>query len=249
MSTTLRLALLAAVAALTQQAALAQSTTTTSLVLASDYKPRGMSQTHNKASLQVGLDHALDNGVYLGAWGYNIDWIKQSCVAVGSNCSRSLEVDLYAGYKGKLSESVAYDVGAIGYWYPGNRAVNAGLANANTIELYSGLTAGPWSGKLYYSATNYGGFVSSKGSLYLDLSAAFDLGNGFTLNTHLGHQWLPNNRTFNYSDYRVGVSKDLGDGFLASATLNGSNADKTPWTVNGRYWGANKVVIAVQKTF
>ena len=73
--------------------------------------------------------------------------------------------------------------------------------------------------------TNRGG---SRGSGYLDLSAAFDLGGGWGVNGHVGVLRVKNYSEYNYTDYKLGITKDVGSGFTVAAALIGNNA-KTPF--------------------
>lgn len=65
----------------------------------------------------------------------------------------------------------------------------------------------------------------SKGSGYLDLGAAFELGNGFNLGLHYGKVSVKNYGLFNYSDTKVSLSKDWV-GFTWTAAFIGTNAKK-----------------------
>jgi uncharacterized protein (TIGR02001 family) len=169
----------------------------------SDYRYRGISQSRLKPALQGGADFAMKNGFYLGAWGSTISWIKDAGAATLANVntgSAPVEIDLYGGYKGKAG-AVEYDVGALQYFYPGNKYSNiSGAANANTLELYGAVTFSVVTAKYSHSLSNLFGFKSatanSKGSGYLDVSANFDLGNGWSVVPHLGrdrcqekHRW------------------------------------------------------------
>ena len=88
-----------------------------------------------------------------------------------------VEIDIYGGYKGSIVEGLSYDVGVLTYQYPSNKLGDIpGFANANTTEIYGALTYGPATLKYSHSVTNLFGFVDSKNSDYLDLSASFDLG-------------------------------------------------------------------------
>src|ERR1700709_491981 len=84
-----------------------------------DYRYRGISQSRLKPALQGGIDFAHKSGFYVGTWASTIKWIKD---AGGDS---NVEIDLYGGYKTTFS-GVGIDVGALRYYYPGNKlAVNA----------------------------------------------------------------------------------------------------------------------------
>jgi len=185
-----------------------------------DYRYRGLSQSSLKPAIQGSADFAHKSGFYLGVWGSSIDWIKDDGVTATANSgSTSVEVDLHGGYKGSAG-GLSYDVGLLQYVYPGNKYANiAGAANANTTEIYGAISVGPVTAKYSHSLSNTFGFDNSKGSYYVDLSANFDLGNGFSLVPHAGYQSIKNNKAASYSDYSIALNKDFGNGLSCSLSL------------------------------
>src|SRR5262245_11531050 len=99
--------------------AVAHAGTTGSVALTSDYIFRGISQNNQEPALQAGLEYAADSGFYVGTWGSNVSWLSDTPVP-DDDISNSVELDFYGGYRGKFTESVGYDVGALYYWYPGD---------------------------------------------------------------------------------------------------------------------------------
>jgi uncharacterized protein (TIGR02001 family) len=210
-----------------------------------DYRYRGISQTRLKPALQGGIDYSNPNGLYLGTWLSTIKWVKDA----GGDAS--VEWDLYGGYKGALTKEVSYDVGGLYYFYPSNKLGDvAGFANANTFEVYGALTYGMFTAKYSHSLTNTFGFTDSKNSGYLDLSAAIDLGNGFSLTPHLGHQSIAKFNAASYTDYALTVGKDFGNGFSLSAALIGTDASKTGYvTPAGKFTGKTALVLGAKFGF
>jgi uncharacterized protein (TIGR02001 family) len=216
------------------------------LGVASEYRYRGISQSRLDPALSGGADYTHNpTGLYAGTWLSSIKWVKD---AGGGNTN--LEVDLYAGKKGELVKGVSYDIGGLYYWYPDNNLASVpGFKNSNTFELYGKLSYGPAYVKYSHSLTNLFGFVDSKNSGYLDVGADIDMGSGYTLNLHAGHQWIRNNGAANYSDYKVGVSKEFyGVGF--SLAVIGTDADKGLYvTPAGKFTGKTALVLTATKTF
>ncbi len=212
----------------------------------SDYRYRGISQSRLKPAVQAGVDFAHKNGFYLGAWGSSIKWIKDSGSTDGS-----IELDLYGGHKGELAKGLAYDVGLLRYEYVGNKLSSSTLAsyaNANTTEVYGALTAGVFTAKYSRSLTNLFGNINSKGSQYLDLSAAFDLGDGWSLTPHVGRQLVKNSPTYHYTDYSMTLGKDLGKGL--SASLMVVDTDTKAYTgPNDKVLSKSGVVVGVKYSF
>lgn len=206
-----------------------------------DYRYRGISQTRLKPTLQGGVDFSHKSGLYLGAWGSGIKWIKDG----GGDAN--IELDLYGGYKGSAG-SVSYDLGVLTYQYPSNKL----NPSANTTELYVAGTMGLATLKYSHSVTNLFGFANSKSSGYLDLSASFDLGNGWSVAPHVGRQRVANNSIFSYTDYSLTVNKDI-DGLILSAALVGTNAEEAAYTTSAaagsKFLGKNGLLVSIKKNF
>lgn len=217
----------------------------------SEYRYRGMGQTKGDPALQGGVDYTDASGFYLGAWGSTIKWIKEYAAAASTPYAAKgpVEIDLYGGYKGEVS-GVAYDVGYLRYQYQGNTLEKATFfSNPNTDEVYGALTAGPVTAKYSYSISNLFGTLNSKGSTYLDLSATFDLGNGYSLVPHVGRQVVKNNDAYSYTDIALTLNKDLGDGLSASLSAISTNGKTASWTYNGYNQAKNTLVAGVKYSF
>ncbi|NRR33213.1 hypothetical protein HSX11_23860 [Oxalobacteraceae bacterium] len=212
----------------------------------SDYRYRGISQTRLKPALQGGADYVNNpTGLYAGAWLSTIKWTKD---AGGDG---DVELDLYAGKRGQISDAISYDVGVLSYVYPSNGLAQvAGFANANTTELYGQIGYGPAYVKYSHALSNLFGFVDSKNSGYLDLGANVDLAQGLVLNLHAGHQNVKHNSAASYSDWKVGVTRDFGVLSGAMAVI-GTNAGKIAYAspANGKFLGKTALVLTLSKTF
>ncbi len=216
----------------------------------SEYRYRGLSQTRFKPAVQGGVDYSDKSGFYVGAWGSTIKWIKDLGATDGS-----LEVDLYGGYKGTAGD-LAYDVGFLRYEYTRNNLKTVSpYTNANTNEIYGALTYGVFTAKYSHAVSNLFGNPDSKNSYYLDLSATFDLGQGFSLVPHVGYQKLkgPLNTDGSYTDYSLTLAKDLGNGLSATAAVVSTNASKNFYYAPGKQGveglGKTNAVIGLKYTF
>jgi uncharacterized protein (TIGR02001 family) len=227
------------------------------VTLTSDYLFRGISQNNQEPALQAGLEYAAANdapisGVYVGTWGSNISWLSD-LTAFGIPVSSSLELDVYGGYRGKFSDKVAYDVGALYYRYPGDYP--SGFNSPDTGEVYAGITFGPHAGttfgaKYSYALTDLFGCVDSDGSGYLDLNANWEFAPTWTLNVHGGKQWVENNDVAEYAEWKVGVTKGLANGFSAALAYADTDADEPFYTnAYGNFLGEDTVVLTVTKAF
>jgi uncharacterized protein (TIGR02001 family) len=225
----------------------------------SDYLFRGVSQTRGGAALQGAVDYSHASGLYAGVSASSITWVKDW---LGKG---SLEVDLYGGYKNTFAGGDwNYDVGAIAYTYPGHgNGQPTFLANPNTTEVY-GAIGYKWLTLKYSHAVSknfigwYGGPALDKdtrGSNYLELNAAYDLGDGWGINGHYGAQKVKNSVTTaaamdaNYNDWKIGVTKDVGFGVVGLAysdtDAKGSCGNPLPAAGASSYcWGTNSNVAA-----
>jgi len=194
----------------------------------SDYVFRGISQTHHDPALQGGIDYAFSNGFYVGTWASTINWVKDG---YGKG---DFELDIYGGYKGVFADpDWTYDVGFITYNYPGHGKglpnINTGN-NPNSQEAYGSIGWKWLSAKYSYATSSH--FIGwnaganydqkTRGSDYLELNANYDLGDGWTAIGHVGTQNIKGyvggtNKSANYTDWKLGVSKDVGFGVVTAA--------------------------------
>lgn len=189
-------------------------TITGNLTLASSYRFRGIDQTYGQPALQGGIDYSHASGIYLGNWNSN--------VASGAGFpDGNLEMDFYGGYRTTLGE-IGLDVGAILYFYPGSdakpafgpRAANGAVTNK---EIYLGASWKFVSLKYSYSMDDYFALrgtaanvdKSTKGTSYLEANLNYDLGNGWGVNGHVGHLYTKNIKNGDYTDWKIGVTKDV----------------------------------------
>jgi uncharacterized protein (TIGR02001 family) len=206
--------------------------------LTSDYRYRGISQSRLDPALQGGADYVHNpSGLYVGTWLSTIKWTAD----LGGD--GHVEWDIYGGKRGQVSEDVSYDVGGLYYYYPSN-----GLApNANTFELYGQLGYGPAYAKYSVSTSNLFGTPDSRHSGYLDVGANVDLPQGLVLNLHVGRQTVSHNGALSYTDYKVGLSKDLGVCTVSLAFVKAAtHAYLSP---EGKNLGKSAAMLSVSKTF
>lgn len=223
-------------------------TLTGNITLTSDYVFRGVSQTQNGPAIQGGFDYAHASGLYVGTWASNVAWVNEG----GYKDDSSMEIDLYGGYKGSMGD-IGYDVGVITYYYPGDEIT--GVASPDTTEVYLGAS---WKFlSLKYShvvSENFIGWVGTGGtdtrnSNYLELNASYDLGNGWGVMGHVGHQKVKNLSAADYTDWKIGVSKDIGFG-VVSLAYSDTNADEVCcYTIAGEEIADGRAFLSFSKSF
>lgn len=235
-------ALVASGALVQAQAVEPESSLSFNIGATTDYRFRGISQSRLDPAIQGGADYAHKSGLYVGAWASSIKWITDQ---PGGNADA--EIDLYGGYKGSAGD-IGFDVGVLRYQYPSH---NLGVS-PNTTELYGALTFGPVTAKYSHALTNTFGLTNSKNSGYLDISASFDLGKGWSVVPHIGHQRIAGagNGVFSYTDYALALNYDFGNGLVATAAAIGTDARKGSYTTPaGKNTGRDGLVLGLKYSF
>lgn len=197
--------------------------------LFSQYRFRGIMQTFGKPAIQGGVDYSHSSGIYLGNWNSNV---SEGAGFPGGN----IEMDFYGGWK-KTWGDWGFDVGAIYYYYPGtyasnskpfsptnNRSGNVAHGNIYNVEGYIG---GSWkflSLKYFHAFSDYFQIPNTDNSGYIDLSGTYDLGDGWGIVGHIGHMNLKNISKGDYTDWKLGITKDIG-GWVFGASYIDTNAN------------------------
>jgi uncharacterized protein (TIGR02001 family) len=220
--------------------------------LASDYRFRGFTQTGYQPAFQGGFDAAHKSGFYVGNWNSNVEQALYR--------GATLEMDIYGGYKFEAA-GMGVDLGAITCRYP-TRADTGNLGAVHHDELYLGLSFAFLSVKYSYGLSNYFGLgdgtaISTKGNSYLDLSATKDLGHGWGINAHYGHQAIRNAtnpaiglKDSAVDDYKLGVTKDLKGWVLNATYIGTSRSDYFTTGISApEAAGHGAIVVGLSKTF
>jgi uncharacterized protein (TIGR02001 family) len=215
-------------------------TATANVNVVSDYRFRGIDQTWGRPAVQGGADLAWASGFYAGTWLSN--------VSGNSYPGGSLEVDLYAGYNGKVGDDFGWTAGGYGYVYPGanfDRSACPSAAYAapctlpskslDTFELNAGASWKWIAYKLSLSMTDYFGADASTGyngrtygTMYHDLSATVPLADDLSLVGHVGRTQLKHGYgavNADYTDWRVSLTKTFTGGWSAAIAGAGASND------------------------
>ena len=217
--------------------------------VASEYRYRGIAQSRFDPALSGGVDYTHNpSGFYVGAWGSTIKWISDAGKIAGVSTKGDIEIDVYAGKRGEIAPEVTYDVGVLQYWYPGNTYDKVGV-NADTTELYGQLGYGPAYIKYSHAVTDLFGNRNSDGSYYIDGGVNYPVAEGTVLNLHVGYQKVKNTANADYTDWKVGVTKDFG--FVTGAiAIIGTDANKAFYvSPGGSNTGKTTAVVSLTKAF
>ncbi|MBL8484732.1 MAG: hypothetical protein JNJ60_21235 [Rhodocyclaceae bacterium] len=255
---------------LAEDAPASPHTLTGNLTIASDYRFRGITQTFKRPAIQGGVDYSHSSGLYLGNWNSNV---APETGFPGGN----IEMDFYGGWKTTFGD-FGLDVGFLYYYYPGSEArpltgfnIKAGTSqNTGAVdnkELYIG---GSWkwiSVKYSWSIDDYFAVPETKNTGYLEVNGTYDLGNGWGLVGHIGRLNLKNFESAagddgKYTDWKLGVTKDVGSGWTVGAFYVDTNAKGGGTCANYETYhyckaangkeidaGKSTVVVTVGKTF
>lgn len=161
------------------------------VTMASDYVYRGISQTTEEAAIQGGFDLETESGFYAGVWASNVSF------------DGSVEIDLYFGYGGEITDDLTYDVGYIHYDYPNQPAMQA---DSNFDEIYGSLG---YKGLTLGLAVSDDFFGESGDAEYIYVEYELGLPDDYTLAFHYGNQEVYIGD--GYDDYSISVSKTFAD--------------------------------------
>ncbi len=225
--------------------------------LSSEYLYRGLAQSDHQPAVSGGFDLTHASGFYLGNWDSSISWISgELSPGTGtSSVSAPIEMDFYGGYKFEPVKDFTLDVGVLEYYYPMQGTKPA--TSPDTLEVYVAGTYGPVTLKVSDATTNLFGVPDSKNSVYVDLSASFDLGGGYTLAPEVGSQTVKNETHGNYMTYNLKLSKDLS-GWTVTGMVSGTDAKHgtgdpylgtTGMALAGKNLGDTRFVASVSKSF
>ena len=148
------------------------------VAVTSDYRFRGVSLSAGDPAIQGGITASHTSGFYVGTWGSSID-------DGGTEIYGEMELDLFAGWSGPLSDAFKADVGMLVYTYPTNEN-----GPADYWEPYASVTGqfGPVAAKV---GAAYAWETDSLGGndnlyLYTNLDAGIP-GAPVTVSAHLGY--------------------------------------------------------------
>ena len=155
------------------------------------------------------------------------------------------------GFKGAAGP-LGYDIGLLYYYYPGSNL--AGVGTIDNLEVYAGVSWKFLSLKYFHAVSDFFGAPNTDGSNYIDFGATWDLGQGWGLNGHIGHQKVENIANADYTDYKLGITKDLS-GWVFGAAFIDTDAENSAYTFTNAASGKtvnvgdSTVVLSVSKTF
>ncbi|MNW03592.1 putative bacterial protein [compost metagenome] len=94
------------------------------------------------------------------------------------------------------------------------------------------------------------GYADSDGSGYLDANLNWTFQPTWTLNLHGGKQWIEGNGAFEYTDWKLGVTKSFDNGFSVAAAYSDTDAEKSLYTnAHDNFLADSAFAVTVSKAF
>ncbi len=159
------------------------ATVSGSAAVANDYVWRGSSQTQEDAAVQAGFKVSSDAGWYAAGWGSNVRFAAE--------VEASSELDVIAGWSGKVTDDWALDVNLTHYRYPST------TVDLDWTELNSTLT---WQQNYWLQlAYSPDALATDERGIYAQLGARLPVGERFRFEVAAGHYWLDEAYNDSYS--------------------------------------------------
>ncbi len=203
----------------------AESPISWSLAVTNDYVFRGVSQTSENPAFQAGLTYTTPFGLYVGAWGSNVDFGDPEPGVRGPN----FELDGFVGYNTDLSDQWNLDLSVVRYAY------------LDASSDYGDIDYNEFIAKVGYAVTDsvsltglvaYANDYSNTGAdeYYYNLGSSFGVGGDISLNVGVGYTSIEAEEgvgRVDYFDGSVSVSRDFGplNASLGYYDTFGSDAD------------------------
>jgi len=222
-----------ALAPLTTHVAQADDWAVTGTVgLTTDYVFRGISQTDENPAIQGSIDVGHASGFYAGAWGSNVDFVDGENIVPGDEANA--EIDYYGGMKGKFTDELGWDAGALYYSYPSAASdLDYDYWEGKLALGYSpsGMSMSPSLGLSVFYSPEFFGHIGA--ATYVNGSLGLKLTDIIGVSASIGNQQFSDSGPVDYIDYKVGVRADVaGVGLELGYTdtdLDKSDCGDTDW--------------------
>jgi uncharacterized protein (TIGR02001 family) len=197
---------------------------TSNIGFKTDYLFRGSTQTLRNPAVQGGFDFSTKSGYYFGTWASNVDF----------GDTANTEFDLYGGFSSTFSNDMTYDIGVLGYFYPGTSKE----LNYNTGEVYASLSKAMGQANGTVSLNYSPDFYSSGPANYLHMSVDAPTGiKELSMNAGLGYQTIDDAGgygTGDYMDYALGIAYAMKKLTVGLTYHNTHDCDLTDGTCDGQ---------------
>lgn len=189
-------------------------TVTGSVTLASEYRFRGVGLSGGDIAIQGGLTLNTKPGFYLGTWASSLE---------DSPVYGEVEVDIFGGWAGNITDNIGVDAGFTYYAYPSK---TSGAGASDVIEFYGKVkpTIGPVGLTLGVAYAPDQDSLGGGDNLYLSADAAVAIpSTPISLSAHAGYTdgfltFTPDGKAW---DWSVGASATVLGGLTLGASYIG----------------------------
>jgi uncharacterized protein (TIGR02001 family) len=189
-------------------------TVTGNVTLASEYRFRGVGLSGGDLAIQGGLNLNHESGFYVGTWASSME---------DSPVYGEVELDVFGGWTGEVTEGIGVDVGVLYYAYPSK---DAGAGPSDVWEFYGKIkpTLGPVGLTLGVAYMPDQDSLGGGDNLYLSGDAGVGIpGTPLTLTGHVGYTdgfltFTPDGDAF---DYSLGASATVLGGLTVGVSYIG----------------------------
>ena len=209
-----------------------------SLLMASDYMFRSISNSNLRPQVQGDFNWSHDGGLYMGVWASNTDF---------GGTGNSMEIDPYIGFTKDIGDSdFNFDIGYWSYNYPGSE-LNLDYAEVYTYLNYSKdkFSASP---SVWWTDNYFGDdFLDGVSALAYEVTLGYEFCPGLTPSLRVGEQTFGSgydNLDFTYWD--IGVDYVVGDWSFGLRWYDTDGVD--PFLANPKLTDGD-VVIGVTRSF
>lgn len=209
-----------------------------SLMLSTDYRFRGISNSNKEPQVQGDVNWSHEIGVYTGVWASNTNF---------GGTGNSMELDPYVGFAGSIGDTAwSYDVGYWAYTYPGS-GQDFEFGEAYAIGTYSlgRLSISP---SIWYTGNYFGeDFLDGVSGLAYDATLSWQLAEDLVVSGRIGEQSFGSGgEGLDYRYYDAGVTKTLG-GF--DIDLRWQDTDDLAPALADPALGEGELVLSVTRGF
>jgi uncharacterized protein (TIGR02001 family) len=198
----------------------------------SDYDFRGFTQSAKDPALQGSADYAFgSSGFSMGAWASNVDF--------GPGNDGDIELDIYAGYVGKINDTFSWTAGFTRYNYPSSDDVG------EYFEYYGGFNAGNFGFKQWWTNALFDGPSSAQ---YTEANYTQPLGDKMSLAFHAGYAWGDAWDNHELVDYAVQFNYTAGN-FTLFGKFTGTDASGEDKITSDANNNEPRFLVGVMTTF
>lgn len=208
---------------------------------------RGLSLSDNSAAVQGQFSAKHDSGFYATLWG------SSTKLRADDGSGAGLEGNFLAGFIGKITDDLTYDVGYLRTFYPGMKTGSRGGATRDFNDFYATLNYKGFSGGFSYSDDFFAEtgsamytFASYNAPIYDDISLQALVGH--THNSSKEFLGLFGVNKKSWTHYILGLSKPLPHNFEVSGAYHWTDSNgKDAFDISG--FGTNRFVVNLTKYF